>query len=88
MPRRLTLLDGRPAALGNAATLARRGRRRTRSVIVPRLIAMLDGRPTALGEIAAPANAAETRAGEGVDTNLSNIIETTAQRKPATGALT
>ena len=43
---------------------------------------MLEGRPTALGEVAAPANAAETRAGEGVDTNLSNIIETTAQRTP------
>ena len=51
---------------------------------MPRLIAMLDGRPTALGEIAAPAKAAEARAGDGVDTNLSNIIETTAQRTPTT----
>ena len=33
-------------------------------------------------------NEPQTRAGEGVDTNLSNIIETNAQREPATVALT
>ena len=49
---------------------------------------MLDGRPPALGDVAAPANAAETRTGEGVDTNIFELIETTAQRTPTTGALT
>ena len=52
---------------------------------MPRLIAMLDGRPPALGDVAAPANAAETRTGEGVDTNIFELIETTAKRVPTRG---